>query len=170
HPKKGCDLLIEAFIAIASSAPDVDLVMAGPDAGMRTGLEARIAAARLSNRVHWPGLIVGDTKWGAFHAGETFVLPSHQENFGIAVAEALGCSRPVLISDQVNIWPEIHADGAGLVAPDTLQGTTDLLLRWLALSADQRREMGLRARACFEARYNLDQNVAELVRFFQHMQ
>ncbi len=170
HPKKGCDLLMDAFASIARIAPDIDLVMVGPDAGMRDGLQARIAHAGLTNRVHWPGLITGDAKWGAFYASDAFVLPSHQENFGIAVAEALGCSRPVLISDQVNIWPEISGDGAGLVAPDTLEGTKSLLEQWLALDEDQRREMRLRARACFESRYNLDQNVSELVRFFQRMQ
>jgi glycosyltransferase involved in cell wall biosynthesis len=170
HPKKGCDLLIEAFISIAREYPEIDLVMAGPDAGMRAGLESRISHAGLQHRVHWPGLITGDAKWGAFHAGEAFLLPSHQENFGIAVAEALGCSRPVLISDQVNIWPEIEADGAGLVAPDTLEGTQRLLERWLTLPKDQQQEMRRCARLCFESRYNLDQNVSELVGFFQRMQ
>lgn len=170
HAKKGCDLLIDAFAAIAARFPNVDLVMAGPDAGMRAGLEARVAAARLTARVHWPGLVTGDAKWGAFHASDAFVLPSHQENFGIAVAEALGCSKPVLISDQVNIWPEIHADGAGLVAPDTLADTKNLLEQWLTLDPNQQREMGQRARVCFESRYNLDRNVSELVRFFQRMQ
>lgn len=170
HPKKGCDLLVDAFASIASRYGEIDLAMVGPDAGMRIMLEARIVTARLKHRVHWPGLITGDAKWGAFHASDAFILPSHQENFGIAVAEALGCSRPVLISDQVNIWPEIEGDGAGLVAPDTLEGTISLLERWLRLDEDQRREMRLRARACFETRYNLDQNVSELVRFFQRMQ
>lgn len=170
HPKKGCDLLVEAFAKIAAQWPDVDLVMAGPDGGMRAGLQDRVRAAGIASRVHWPGLVTGQAKWGAFHAGDAFVLPSHQENFGIAVAEALGCSRPVLISDQVNIWPEIHADGAGLVAPDTLEGTVGLLESWLNLDPDRQLEMRRSARACFEARYNLDQNVAELVRFFQQMQ
>ncbi len=170
HPKKGCDLLIDAFASIAATEPGIDLVMAGPDAGMREALEARITSAGFAHRVHWPGLVTGDAKWGAFHASDAFVLPSHQENFGIAVAEALGCSRPVLISDQVNIWPEIYADGAGLVSPDTFAGTRDLLERWLALNEEQRSAMRLRARACFETRYNLDQNVSELVRFFQRMQ
>lgn len=167
HPKKGCDLLIEAFATIASVKGDIDLVMAGPDAGMRQALEARIAAHGLRHRVHWPGVVTGDAKWGAFYASDAFVLPSHQENFGIAVAEALGCSRPVLISDQVNIWPEIESDGAGLVGPDTLEGTTRLLERWLELPDEEQTAMRLRARACFENRYNLDQNVSELVRFFQ---
>jgi glycosyltransferase involved in cell wall biosynthesis len=170
HPKKGCDLLIDAFAAIANNAPEVDLVMAGPDAGIRDGLRARMASRGLTNRVHWPGLITGDAKWGAFYAGECFVLPSHQENFGIAVAEALACSRPVLISDQVNIWPEIHADGAGFVAPDTADGTRKLLRQWLALDENERKAMGALARRCFETRYNLDQNVSELVGFFQRMQ
>lgn len=53
-------------------------------------------------------------KWGAFGAADVFVLPSHQENFGIAVAEALACGTPVLISNKVNIWREIQAGGGGL--------------------------------------------------------
>ncbi len=169
HPKKGCDLLIDAFLAVAAQHPEIDLVMAGPDAGMRAGLEARVRQAGLPHRVHWPGLITGDAKWGAFYAGEAFVLPSHQENFGIAVAEALACSRPVLISDQVNIWPEIETDNAGLVAPDTVEGTRQLLERWLALPPEEQAQRRTSARACFEARYNLDQNVVELVRFFQRI-
>jgi glycosyltransferase involved in cell wall biosynthesis len=137
---------------------------------MRADLEAVVANAGLSQRVHWPGLVTGEAKWGAFFASDVFVLPSHQENFGIAVAEALGCSRPVLISDQVNIWPEIEADGAGLVGFDTVEGTRGLLERWLHLPEQERDAMRLRAHACFEGRYNLDQNVSELVGFFQRMQ
>ncbi|MHB8302645.1 MAG: glycosyltransferase [Acidobacteriaceae bacterium] len=170
HPKKGCDLLIEAFAAMAAKFPDVDLVMAGPDSGMRGLLEERVKAHKLTSRVHWPGLITGDAKWGAFYASEAFILPSHQENFGIAVAESLACSRPVLISDQVNIWPEIQEDGAGLVAPDTVEGTQLLLQQWLELSPAQREAMGRHARACFENRYNLDKNVAELLGYFARMQ
>ena len=49
------------------------------------------------------GMLEGDLKWGAFAAAEVFALPSHQENFGIAVAEALACGTPVLISNKVNV-------------------------------------------------------------------
>ena len=49
-------------------------------------------------------MLSGDLKWGAFHATEAFLLPSHQENFGFVVAEALACEVPVLISNKVNIW------------------------------------------------------------------
>jgi glycosyltransferase involved in cell wall biosynthesis len=81
-------------------------------------------------RVHAIGMLAGDSKWGALYGCEAFVLPSHQENFGIAVVEALACGKPVLISDQVNIWREIVEDGAGLVEEDTEEGVEKLLRRF----------------------------------------
>jgi hypothetical protein len=76
-------------------------------------------------------MLAGDSKWGALYGCEAFVLPSHQENFGIAVVEALACGKPVLISDQVNIWREIVEDGVGMVEGDTEEGVEKLLRRFL---------------------------------------
>ena len=49
----------------------------------------------VADRLHWFGMVSGDLKWGAFNAAALFCLPSHQENFGIAVAEALACGLPI---------------------------------------------------------------------------
>ena len=114
-------------------------------------------------------MLKGDAKWGAFAICDAFVLPSHQENFGIAVAEALACGRPVLISDQVNIAPEIAADGCGLVEPDTLEGTTRLLERWLALRPDEREAMRKQALATFAKRYDMRRNCALILRTFEQL-
>lgn len=161
--KKGCDLLIDAFISTASIDPQLDLVMAGPDeTRWRPQLEERVRKAGLGDRVHWTGMLGGTQKWGAFAACEAFILPSHQENFGIAVAEALSCGTPVLLSDKVNIAPEILADGAGLVSADTVQGTTDLLLRWMRMPQDQREIMAANAIACFHSRFDMKANIAVL--------
>ena len=70
---------------------------------------------------------------------------------------------PALISDKVNIWREIEADGAGLVAPDTAEGTRDLLRRWAETDAPVRAEMGRRARACFLNRFHLHRAAQSLV-------
>lgn len=170
HPKKGCDMLLKAFAAVAPAHPELHLIMAGPDAaGLRQELEKITDAAGLSDRVHWPGMLTGDAKWGAFATCEAFVLPSHQENFGIAVAEALACGRPVLISDQINIAPEIAADGCGLVEPDTVEGTTRLLQRWLALTPDERDAMRRQARATFATRYDMRRNSALILRTFEQL-
>ena len=64
-------------------------------------------------------MITGDVKWGAFLCSDVFILPSHQENFGIAVTEAMACGKAVLLSDKVNIAPDIAAAGAGLKDSDT---------------------------------------------------
>ena len=133
-----------------------DLVVAGPiDSEYARQMIGLAKELRLSDRVHFPGMLSGDAKWGAFYGCEAFVLPSHQENFGIAVAEALACSKPVLISNQVNIWREIESSGAGIVAADTEQGTYQLLERWGALSSLEKVSLGLKARACYRQHFDI---------------
>jgi glycosyltransferase involved in cell wall biosynthesis len=167
HEKKGCDLLLQAFARTGATVPDVDLVIAGPDqAKMRGKLEQMAEKLGIAQRVHWPGLIGGDVKWGAIRASDAFVLPSHQENFGIAVVEALAVGRPVLISNQVNIWPDIDRDGVGLVDDDTLEGTERLLRRWFALPPEEREEMAARARPTFIRRYAMNRAAVAINRIF----
>ncbi len=108
-------------------------------------------------------MLTGDVKWGALSAAAAFVLPSHQENFGIAVAEALACGTPVLISNKVNIWREIEADGAGYVENDDLAGTVDLLKRWLATAPDARSAMGQNARKSFANRFEIERATDSLL-------
>ena len=166
HSKKGCDLLIEAFARTASD-PALHLVMAGPDqTGMISVLQEQAAKLGIADRISWPGMLSSDMKWGAFFSAEAFVLPSHQENFGIAVVEALACGLPVLISDKVNIWREIKADGAGLVAEDSLEPLADMLTEWLALPMEGRQAMAQAARRCFEKRFDLSAGVEKLSEIF----
>jgi len=111
--------------------------------------------------------LTGDLKWGAVHSAEAFLLPSHQENFGLAVAECLACGVPVLISDQVHIWREIQADGAGIVAPDTLEGTQTVLRSWMELDLEQRQTMAQRGIHCFQTRFGVDQAAQNLIEAIQ---
>ncbi|MFQ3678671.1 MAG: glycosyltransferase, partial [Fimbriimonadaceae bacterium] len=165
HPKKGHDLLIEAYARVYGADRDApELVLAGPDQiGWQASLDALAARLGVADHVVWTGMVTGDAKVGAYRACEAFVLPSHQENFGIVVAEALACGRPVLLTDKVNIWREVTADRAGLVSRDTLEGVVDLLTRWRFLSEADRDAMGARALACFEARFEVHAAARSLV-------
>ena len=156
HPKKGCDLMIEAFAKVLSHRPDWHLVIAGTDqVGLRGDLTRRAEQLNIASRITWTGMLGGMMKWGALHAAEIFVLPSHQENFGIAVAEALAAGVPALISNKVNIWREIESDGAGIVAEDTLEGTCAMLQTYVGLPEEKRLVMRQAARDCFGARFEI---------------
>jgi glycosyltransferase involved in cell wall biosynthesis len=164
HPKKGCDMLIHAFATHARERPDSHLLMAGPDpSSWQPALQAIAQSHGIAHRISWPGMLQGDLKWGAFHASDVFVLPSHQENFGVAVAEALACGLPVLVSDKVSVWREIVADRAGFVAPDTIGGIGRLLSSWRALDDAARDAMRAQARRTFDARFEMDVMVKALL-------
>lgn len=164
HPKKGCDLLLRAFAAVAAEHPDLHLVMAGPDqSGWQAELVALALRLGIEGRVSWPGMLQGELKWGAFHAAAAYALTSHQENFGIAVAEALGCGLPVLVSDKVNIWREIDQAGAGIVDTDTAEGATRQLRAFLACTPDEHAAMRQRAAALFESRFTVQAMATSLL-------
>lgn len=166
--KKGCDLLLEAFAKVATQDSNLHLLMAGPDqTGLVAKLQSQAQRLGIADRITWPGMLQGAMKWGAFYASEAFILPSHQENFGIAVAEAMGCGLPVLISDKVNIWREIEADGAGIVNADTVEGTEKTLRQWLALDLDARKKMAEQAKDSFEQRFTVDAMAKSLIATIQ---
>lgn len=163
HSKKGVDLLLRAYARIRQFSATLalstlpDLVIAGPclDEGYLAALKQLAANKNIAQHVHWVGMLAGAAKWGALHAAEMFVLPSHQENFGIAVVEALACGRPVLITDRVNIWRELAKDGSALVETDDESGIERLLQRWLALGDERRRHMSEAAVKSFRERFEI---------------
>ena len=163
HPKKGCDMLLEAFAQMRSN-DSISLILAGPDqVGWESDLRRRVTRLNLTNRVVFTGMLEGPMKQGAFANAEAFVLPSHQENFGISVVEALAASVPVLISNRVNIWREIEADRAGYVESDDLAGTTRLLQRWIGTAPAEREMVRQNARRCFEQRFGIDRAIDSLL-------
>jgi len=164
HPKKGCDLLIEAFAKVLGGDSAWHLVIAGPDqVGWQAELTDLARQKGVSDSITWTGMLEGDVKYGAMKAAEAFALPSHQENFGIGVAESLACGTPVLISNKVNIWREVHQDGAGLVSNDDLDGTCSLLREWLALPSERKSSMREQARNCFRRRFEIRRSADSLI-------
>ena len=119
-------------------------------------------AASLSG-ITFTGMLTGSLKWGAFSAADAFILPSHQENFGIAVVEALACGTPVLISNKVNIWREIAAAEAGYVENDDLAGTARLIERWVGTAPDVRATMKENARECFARHFEINRATDSLL-------
>jgi len=168
HPKKCGDYLIRSFAELKDDDPNLHLVMAGPDdSDCAREWKALAESSGLNGRITWTGMLSGAMKWGALYAAEIFVLPSHQENFGIAVVEALACGVPVVISKRVNIWREIISANAGLAADDTPEATTTVLREYLALSPEKRETMRQDAARCFSERFHINRTVDSLLHVFR---
>jgi glycosyltransferase involved in cell wall biosynthesis len=173
HEKKGVDLLLKAYVRLLKesktskgAATHPKLVVAGP--GLETPYGKRMQEfvnqnSPLKDQVYFPGMLKGDAKWGGFYGCEAFILPSHQENFGIAVVEALACSKPVLISNQVNIWTEIEKAGGGMVNADTEAGTYTTLSTFLQMPLSDKTAMNKKARACFEQHFAVGPSTSNLL-------
>lgn len=168
HKVKGCDLLIEAFAKVVSRDKRLHLVIAGPDqTGWGVQLKQRVIELGLADRITWTGMLEGDMKWAAFSAAEVFCLPSHHENFGVVVVEALACGKPVLISNKVNIWREIESSRSGLVAEDTLAGTIQNLERWLAMSTHEYEAMVVQTKITFAKEFHVDRVAQRLLEIIE---
>lgn len=165
--KKGVDLLIEAYrILLDKSVKLPKLIIAGP--GIETAYGQRLlnvvnAFSGLKNNVLFTGMLTGDAKWGALYSCEAFILPSHQENFGIAVVEAMACSKPVLITNQVNIHKEIKSAGAGLICYDNLQGVVQILSDFFQMSQDEKNRVAVQARNLFENSYTIKASAKKMI-------
>lgn len=157
--KKGIDMLISSYQRLLTvdkiliAGPFPKLLIAGP--GIETAYGKSLQAivnknSKLKNAIIFPGMLTGAAKWGALHGCDVFILPSHQENFGIAVVEALACSKPVLITNKVNIWREIQLENGGIVMSDTGDGIYNLLATWLSLPEFEKEIMSVNAQKCFD--------------------
>lgn len=166
HLKKGCDLLVQAFARFAAVHDGIPLVIAGPDSSRLEASLRGLLPSSLQSRLHFTGMLEGDLKWGALRAADVFIIPSHQENFCLAAAEALACGTPALVSDKVNIWREIVDARAGYVQPDTADGTLALLEGWHSTPLEQRSAMRQQARECFAKHFSIDHVYEKLVELF----
>lgn len=162
HSKKGVDLLIDAYADVVQRRTQRQLespalVIAGPlDSAYSEKMQSLAKERKKMDRtlqIVFPGMLTGDAKWGAFYGCQAFVLASHQENFGIAVVEALACRKPVLISDQVNISDEIKAAGAGFVCSTNKASIVESLAILLDQSAESLARMSAAARECYDCLY-----------------
>jgi len=163
HPKKGLELLIHSWKEKQLGASSI-LAIAGPFDPREEYHQRLKELSSSDSSIHWLGMLEGSEKWGALESANALILPSHQENFGMVVAEACSVKTPVLLSNKVNLWREIESSNAGYVAEDNLEGVSSLLDRWKeGLPA----KVGDNAYSCFQEKLHVDraaERVIEIIR------
>lgn len=160
HRKKG---LLDLVAAWAELRPvGWELVIAGDDDGGHAAeVEAAIRAARLENQCRLIGPVRDEDKWAQYAAADLFVLPSYSENFGLVVAEALGCGRPVLTTTATP-WSGVEARRCGWCVAPGRAPLRAALTAALALDRGTLREMGARGRAWVRAEFSWDHAARQL--------
>jgi glycosyltransferase involved in cell wall biosynthesis len=146
HRIKGLDRLLSAFAQIQAAHPEAVLVVAGSgDVALTTSLHEQARQLGIEQRIHWLGFVQGRLKSELLARAAVFVLPSHSENFGYAVVEALLAGLPVVTTDQVPSGEFVIAARAGIVCDGTPERLAHAITEMLRLPEETRRALGLRA-------------------------
>jgi glycosyltransferase involved in cell wall biosynthesis len=171
--KKGLDILVPAFAKIARQYGDVygdvHLVLAGPgDADYVLKVKRWLGEEGVLEKTTFTGALSGEDRFTILQQAELFVLTSYTENFGQVVCEAMASGVPVLISDQVNIWPEVARAGAGLVVPCDASATAQALGQLLD-DAPRARQMGRNGRAWVAEHLPWNVVGAQMIRVYEEI-
>jgi glycosyltransferase involved in cell wall biosynthesis len=168
HPKKNVDLLLDACALVEDgrSGHGWELVVAGQgDAGYVDALRAHARKLGIANRVRFVGQLEGASKAAAIGSADVFVLPSSDENFGIAAAEALAAGLPVILSDQVALAPDVLDAGAGLVVSRDARAIASAILE-LAADPTVRARMRVEARRLAHDQYSWERTGIQLASLY----
>jgi glycosyltransferase involved in cell wall biosynthesis len=167
HPKKGFDLLIEAFARLHLDYPGAGIFAAAiaHDDDYTAALRRKIADYGLQSHVVLTTEIVGGDSRVVFDMADIFVLPSHQEGFSMAIIEAMACGIPVLITDACHM-NDVVEWRAGKVVPVSVDGIEAGLRELLGMDKAALAEMGLRGREVAHGTFNWSRIGSQLADMF----
>lgn len=155
-PKKGFDLLLPALSQLHKNNIPFHFLLCGAnpqDRNYETQIQQQIKSAPWAQQATINGFVSGELKAQILSAADAFVLPSYYENFGIAVAEAMAAQLPVIISDQVHIWPAIAESESGWVVPTEVEPLVRALTEALR-EGNVRFQRGQNAQQCAKEKYS----------------
>ncbi|MBI3999921.1 MAG: glycosyltransferase [Candidatus Omnitrophica bacterium] len=167
--KKGLDLLVGAFSELVKEIEGVHCVIAGPDdEGYGRKLRWWIREKGIEDHVTIIGFLDGEKKLALLRDSDVFCLLSHQENFGIAVVEAMAVGLPVVVSDQMNLGSEIKSHQAGVV---TSMKCSEIAshLHHLLENDHLRHKMGQNGQRLVHEKYRWDKIAEELIRVYERL-
>lgn len=163
NPTKGLLNLAQAWGEVAPKYPDWHLLIAGPDErGHLSEVKKAFKRYGASNQVTYTGPLYGRERSAAFALTELFILPTHTENFGIVIAEALSAGIPVITTHGAP-WSELKESNCGWWVPIGTEHLTKALKEAMGLSTNERRNMGANGRALIESKYTWKQIAAKMV-------
>lgn len=154
HVKKGINFLVEAADVLRNELQGYKILVAGEgEADYVEAMKRMICDRGLQDIVQLIGGVYGDEKWRLFQTSDFFVLPTHSENFGLAIAESLASGTPV-ITTVGTPWSDLNSAEAGAWIEIGTEPLVETLRRFLSLTEDELETMGRNGRKLIETKYS----------------
>ncbi|MEA5566128.1 glycosyltransferase [Anabaena sp. UHCC 0399] len=154
HPKKGLDNLLFVWKTLIKQFPDWHLIIAGPDLiGYQSKLEELTATLQLQPQVTFTGMLSGEQKASALFNADLFILPTHSENFGLAIAESLAYGVPA-ITTKGTPWQDLETYGCGWWVENSQQALINALKEAMDMPLSKRQAMGIQGRNLVQGKYS----------------
>ena len=169
HVKKGINFLIEAAEILREELKGYKILVAGEgDEEYVSTLNRQIADKGLQDVVQLIGGVYGDEKWRLFQTADFFVLPTHSENFGLAIAESLASGTPV-VTTVGTPWSDLNTSHSGAWIEIGTQPLVDTLRKFLALTDEELERMGRNGRRLIEEKYSARVMAREMMEVYAHV-
>mgnify|MGYP001401779243 CR=1 FL=1 len=168
HPKKGIELLINAWDKIDGSVREnwqVDIAGNG-EKSYNSLLNSIIKKKGLESEIHIVGPLFGAAKLQAYHQADLFVLPTYSENFGIVVAEALACGVPVITTTGTP-WEELNTHKAGWWIDIGVNPLAQTLREAMQINDSERQTMGQKGRKLVEEKYSIESVAERMIELYK---
>jgi glycosyltransferase involved in cell wall biosynthesis len=157
HPKKGLDVLLRAIGLISKELRENNylfLIAGNGDVNYINYLHKIVVDENISDLIEFVGPVYGESKWKYFLISDFFILPTHQENFGLVIAESLGVGTPVITTNKTNVWKDIRNNNCGIVCDDTPESLAEGILFWINLDDCEKSQIKINALKCYENYYS----------------
>ena len=166
HVKKGINFLVKAADVLRNELQGYKILVAGEgDADYVEAVKRMICDRGLQDIVQLIGGVYGDEKWRLFQTSDFFVLPTHSENFGLAIAESLASGTPV-ITTVGTPWSDLNSSEAGAWIEIGTEPLVETLRFFLSLSTEKLEEMGRNGRRLIEEKYSANVMAQEMINVY----
>ncbi len=169
HEKKGIDILIEALAELKELITGYRIIIAGEgDENYISFLKGLALKKGIAKQIEFIGGVYGEKKWELYQQADIFVLPTHSENFGIVVAEALASGTPVITTTGAP-WEELNTRHCGWWIPCNAKELKFVLISAITLSDDKLEEMGCNGRRLMEERYSVEAIAGQMKALYERI-